>query len=81
MIVVIYLIIALSLCFTICFAHKEHITNRKLEGKYYTEEWISSRYFWIALSMLIFPITLPAFILSTLLLKIYKPKTKKNEEN
>ena len=74
MIVVIYLIIALSLCFTICFAHKEHITNRKLEGKYYTEEWISSRYFLDSIINVNIPNNTTSFYLINIIIKNLQTK-------
>ena len=84
MIAFIYIIIALTLAFVVFNVHIEHITNREeSSGSYSKKDWLESKYFWMATSMLVFPIFVPVFILSKLIFKIYKSKLKKeeNEEN
>lgn len=78
MIIVIYLIIALALIITVFTIHKKKITESKTRSGY-DIPWVDHREFWLAFSMIIFPIILPAFGLSKLLMMVFKIKEKKKD--
>jgi hypothetical protein len=81
MIILSYLIISISLMLTV-FNLKKKLITETVSGNGYRgfKPWCDTFEFWQVISMVAFPIVLPAWGLSTILIKLLNKKNK-NEEN